>query len=81
MVAYTLHVCTPQSGVATYLAEVARVVLVKHDPVVVLASSVTTASWVLPVLADAAMAGRDMSALLAVLAQAYSTAAPGVSGR
>ena len=47
-------------------------VLVEHDPVVVLASSVTTASWMLPVLADAAMTGGDVSALLAVLAQAYS---------
>jgi hypothetical protein len=44
-------------------------VLVKHDTVVVLATSVTAASWVLPVLADAAMTCADMTALLAVLPQ------------
>jgi hypothetical protein len=45
------------------------VVLVKHDTVVVLATSVTAAAWVLPVLADAAMTSADMTALLAVLPQ------------
>lgn len=42
------------------------VVLVKHDAVVVLATSVTAAAGVLAVLADAAMAGRHVAALLTV---------------
>jgi hypothetical protein len=45
-------------------------VLVHHNPVVVLATSVTATTGVLPVLAHAAMAGADVTALLAVLAQA-----------
>lgn len=52
------------------LAEVTRVVLVEHDAVVVLATRVTAASRVLPVLANAAMPSADVPALLAVLAQA-----------
>ena len=38
-----------------HLSEVARVVLVKHDTVVVLATSITATTRVLPVLADTAM--------------------------
>ena len=49
-----------------HLAEVAGVVLVPHDAVVVLATSVTAAARVLAVLADTAMARRHVAALLAV---------------
>ena len=51
------------------LAKVPRVVLVKHDSVVVLATSIATASWVLPVLADTAVPCTDVPPLLAVLGQ------------
>lgn len=54
----------------THLAEVTRVVLVEHDAVVVLATGISATSWVLPVLANTAMTGADVPALLAVLAQA-----------
>jgi hypothetical protein len=49
------------------LAEETGMVLIHHDAVVMLATSVTAASRVLPVLANAAVAGTDVSALLAVL--------------
>ena len=52
------------------LAEVARVVLVEEDAVVVHASGVTATSRVLPVLADAAVPRRHVTALLPVLLQA-----------
>jgi hypothetical protein len=42
-------------------------VLIHHNAVVVLATSVTAARRVAAVLANAAMAGRNVSALLAVL--------------
>ena len=45
-------------------------VLVHHDAVVVLATGVTAAAGMLAVLADTAMAGADVAALLAVLAKA-----------
>lgn len=48
-------------------------VLVHHNAVVVLATSVTATTRVLPVLADAAMAGRHVPTLLPVLAEAYMT--------
>ena len=51
----------------SHLSEVTRMVFVKVDPVVVLATSVTAARRVAAVLANAAMAGRNVSALLAVL--------------
>lgn len=49
------------------LSEVSRVILVHHDPVVVLSSSVTTSSGVTTVLSDTSLSGGDVSALLAVL--------------
>jgi len=49
-----------------YLAEVARVVLVKVDAVVVLTSSIAAAAWVLAVLANAPAAGGDLAAVVAV---------------
>lgn len=48
------------------LAEVARMVLIEEDAVMVHASSVTTAAGMLAVLADAAVPGTDVTALLAV---------------
>ena len=44
-------------------------VLVEVDSVMVLTTSVTATTGMLPVLADTAMAGTDVTALLAVLAQ------------
>lgn len=52
---------------ATNLSEETRVVLVKQDAVVVLATSITATTRVLAVLANAAMTGTDVSALFAVL--------------
>jgi len=49
------------------LAEVARMVLVEEDAVVVHATGVTATSRVLPVLADTAVPGGYVAALLAVL--------------
>jgi hypothetical protein len=54
---------------AAHLAEVTGVVLVEVDAVVVLPAGVTAASRVLPVLANAAVAGADVAALLAVVLQ------------
>ena len=65
----------------SYLAEVARVVLVHHDAVVVLATRISPTAWMLPVLADTAMAGADVSALLAVLVQACGRRTRQTSGR
>lgn len=48
--------------------------LVPHDAVVVLATSVTAAAGVLAVLADAAVAGRHVAALLAVGLEACNSA-------
>ena len=45
-------------------------VLVEHDAVVVLATSVTATARMLPVLADTPMTGADMPPLLTVLAEA-----------
>ncbi len=59
---------TPRS--APHLAEVTGMVLVHHDPMVVLPTSVTAATGMLPVLAHTAVSGRHMPALLPVLAQA-----------
>ena len=53
----------------TNLPEVARVILVEQDPVVVLATSVTAATRVATVLADTAVAGGHVAALLAVVRQ------------
>ena len=51
----------------TNLPEVARVILVEQDPVVVLATSVTAATRVATVLADTAVAGGHVATLLAVV--------------
>jgi hypothetical protein len=42
-------------------------VLVKQDAVVVLATSISATSWMLAVLANATVAGTDVTTLLAVL--------------
>jgi len=52
------------------LAEVTRMVLVEEDAVVVHATGVTATSRVLPVLADTAVPGGHVAALLAVLLEA-----------
>lgn len=44
-------------------------VLVKHDAVVVLSTSITATTWVLAVLANTTMASTDVTTLLAVLPQ------------
>jgi len=51
----------------THLSEVTRVVLVHHNPVVVLATGVTTTGGMLAVLANTTMARGHVTALLAVL--------------
>ena len=59
-----------QHRAAAHLAEVTRMVLVHVNPVVVLTTGVTATSWMLTVLANAAMAGADVPALLPVLLEA-----------
>ena len=54
-------------GCDTHLSEVTRVVLVHHNPVVVLATGVTTTGGMLAVLANTTMARGHVTALLAVL--------------
>lgn len=54
---------------APHLAEVTGVVLVHHDAVVVLATGVTATGRMLAVLANAAMAGADVTAVLAVVSE------------
>tara|TARA_R110002050_G_scaffold236432_1_gene372309 strand:+ start:545 stop:895 length:351 start_codon:yes stop_codon:yes gene_type:complete len=53
----------------TNLSEETGMVLIKVDSVVVHATSVTTSTGMLSVLPDTTMAGTDVPALLAVLAQ------------
>eukprot|EP00249_Psilotum_nudum_P029383 c40091_g1_i1 orf=3-476(-) len=53
-----------------YLAEVARMVLVEEDAVMMHASCVSSASRMLPVLAYPSMAGAHMAPLLPVLLEA-----------
>ena len=53
-------------------------VLVKQDAVVVLATSITATARVLAVLANAAVAGTDVTALLAVLPEPCSRQGIGV---
>lgn len=62
-----------------HLAEVPGMVLVHHDAVVVLTTSVTATARMLPMLADAAMTGTDVAPLLPVLLQ-VCTARDGVGG-
>ena len=63
MVQVLLQVVFPHAD----FAKVTRVVLVHEYPVVVLAAGVTAATRVLPVLADTAMARRNVAALFPVL--------------
>ena len=49
-------------------------VLVEHDAVMVLATSVTATARMLPVLADTSVAGTDMAPLLTVLAETCTAA-------
>jgi prephenate dehydrogenase len=53
----------------TNLSKESRVVLVKQDAVVVLATGITATTRVLAVLANAAMTSTDMPTLFAVLPQ------------
>jgi hypothetical protein len=46
-------------------------VLIHHDPVVVLSSGVTATARVLPVLSDTTVSGGNVAALLSVLTQAW----------
>jgi len=63
-----------KSTTSADLAEVAGMVLVEHDAVVVLATSITATARMLPVLADTSVAGTDMAPLLAVLAETCAAA-------
>jgi hypothetical protein len=54
----------------TDFTKVTGMVLVEENPVVVHTSSITTTSWVLPVLADTSMASTDVPSLLPVLLEA-----------
>lgn len=54
----------------THLSKVTRMVLVKHDPVVMLATSITPTTGMFSVLSDTAMARTDVTTLLSVLPQA-----------
>ena len=53
----------------TNLTEVTRVILIEQDTVVVLTSGVTTTSWMLSVLSDTTVTGRDVSSVLTGLLQ------------
>lgn len=57
----------PSPSNQAHLSEETRVVLVKHDTVVVLTTSVTATTRVLPVLADTTMASTDVAPLLPAL--------------
>merc|ERR1719146_170402 len=56
----------------TNLSKETWVVLVPHDPVVMLASCITAATWMLPVLPDTTVAGTDLTTMPAVLLVAGS---------
>ena len=68
------RVCERCFAAGADLAEVAGMVLVEHDAVVVLATSVTATARMLPVLPDTSVAGTDMTPLLAVLAETCAAA-------
>ena len=53
----------------TDLSEVTRVILIEEDSVMVLSTSVTTSTRVLPVLTDTTVTGTDVSALMSVTLQ------------
>ena len=57
----------------THLSEVTRMVLVHHDSVVMLTTSISASSWMLPVLADTAMSSTDVTTLLSVLPETCIT--------
>ena len=59
--------------VCTHLSEVPRMVLVHHDSVVMLTTSISASSWMLPVLADTAMSSTDVTTLLPVLPETCMT--------
>lgn len=65
-----LSACLPQY---THLSKVSRMVLVHHDSVVVLTTSISASSWMLPVLADTAMSSADVTTLLPVLPETCVT--------
>lgn len=56
-------------AIVTHLPEVTRVILIHHNSVMVLTTSHTATRRVLAVLADAAVTGGNVTALLAVLVQ------------
>ena len=53
----------------THLSEVSRMVFVHVDSVVVLSSSITTTSWMFPVLANTSVTSTDVTPLFPVLVQ------------
>lgn len=59
----------PQQQQAAHLSEETRMVLVKHDAVVVLATSISATTRVLAVLANTTVASTDVATLLAVAVQ------------
>jgi len=56
----------------THFTEETWVILVPHDPVVMLATSVTATTWVLAVLSDTTMSSTDLATVMAVLLEAGS---------
>merc|ERR1740130_51804 len=54
----------------TNLSEETRMVLVPHDPVVMLASCITATTWMLPVLSNTTVTGTDLATVMAVLLEA-----------
>merc|ERR1719265_708985 len=54
----------------THLTEETWVILVPHDSVVMLATSVATSTWVLPVFSNATMTSVDLAAVPAILLKA-----------
>jgi hypothetical protein len=53
----------------TNLSEETRMVFVHHNTVVMLSTGVTTATWMLAVLANTAMASTDVASLLSMLSE------------
>lgn len=60
----------------TDLTEVTRVVLVEVGPVVVLTTSQTTTTGMLPVLADTTVTGRDVTSVLSGVAESLDVGTP-----
>jgi hypothetical protein len=62
---FARSLCSSRSLLTTIREiDVPRVVLVEVGPVVVLSSSKTSSSWMLTVLADTTVTGRDVSSVL-----------------